>query len=176
MDNKATLIDRIHTLTDKQACYIAKSITQEIFTQLPSAPSFDELGTQMKNLASDASIKFDLNATPEWYATEISAEISGQIARLLLETLATQSELVDLVDQAIDRYEDESLDLGIISVGVAVALVYVAISGNVEVDLGWFKFKKRGLNSKQQKEVVEKTLPQVVKAFVGGINPNTTDG
>ena len=168
MNNKNIVIDRIHALTDKQACHIVKSITQDIFTGLPTAPSFDELGNQMKNLASGADIKFDLISTTEWYAAELSADDSGPIARALLETLAMQPELAEFIDQAIDRYVDKSLDLGIISVGVAVALVYVAVAGNIEIDLGWIKFKKKGLTAAQQKEVAVKTLPQVAKAFLSG--------
>ena len=59
------------------------------------------------------------------------------------------------------------VDLGIISAGVAIAMIYVAISSELDIDLGWFKLKKKGLSSEQQKEVATKTLPQVAKAIAG---------
>ena len=168
MTDSNNLIDRIRGLSDKQACHIVKSLTQDVFSSLPSPPSFDELGGQIGDLASEAGVQLDLKSTKEWYATEMTTDDSGAIVRILLENLAVQPGLEGFIDKAIERYVDESLDLGIISVGVAIAMVYVAIAGDIDLDLGWFKFKKKGLSASQQKEVVIKTLPQVAKAFASG--------
>jgi hypothetical protein len=167
MTSRDEVIARILQLSDKQACYIAKSLTQDVFSNLAEAPTFDQISSQIDSLASTAGVQLTLSGTPDWYTTNLSSDESGATARLLLEQLAMQPGLEDVVDQAIDRYVDESLDLGIITIGVAIALVYLAISGDISVDLGWIKFKKKGLTGSQQKEVVVKTLPDLAKAFVG---------
>jgi hypothetical protein len=169
MVDSKVLADRIHGLSDKQACHIVKSLTQDIISQMPSAPSFEEIGSKVADLSAETDTQLDLDATAEWYAVELTADDSGPAARQVLSTLAEQAGFDDLIDQAIDRYVDETLDLGIISVGVAIALVYLATSVDLDIDLDWFKLKKKGLSGSEQKEVVVKTLPQFAKAFVGSV-------
>jgi hypothetical protein len=161
------VVERVRTLTDKQACYIAKAITQDVFANLKSPPSYEQMAKDVEPVALQAGVDLNLTGRSEWYAVEMESELSGPEARKLLEVLATETGLEEIIDQAMDRYTDKALDLGIISVGVAIALVYVAISSEIELDLGWIKIRKKGLNSEQQKEVAVKTLPEVAKALFG---------
>jgi len=167
MPDRDQLQERIRSLSDKQACFIVKAITEDVFSKMPNAPGFDVLAEQAELLAKSAEISFDLKSAGEWYAVEMETKNSGEESRLLLECLANQPGMDKFVDAAINRYKDESLDLGIISAGVAIAMVYVAIASELDIDLGWFKLKKKGLSSEQQKEVAIKTLPQVAKAITG---------
>ena len=144
-----------------------KAITEDVFSKMPNAPGFAALAETAESLANAAGIKLGISSVNEWYAVEMDAKNAGVEARLLLESLAKQLEMDEFVNAAINRYKDESLDLGVISIGVAIAMVYVAVSSELDIDLGWFKLKKKGLSSEQQKEVVIKTLPEVAKAMTG---------
>jgi hypothetical protein len=161
------IVERVKSLSDKQACYIAKAITQDIFANLENPPSYEQMAKDVEPVASQAGVGLNLTGRGEWYAVEMEAGLSGDEARRLLEVLATEAGMEEVVGKAMDRYSDKALDLGILSVGVAFALVYVAMCAEIDIDLGWIKTRKQGLTSEQQKEVAIKTLPGIFKALSG---------
>lgn len=161
------LQQRINNLSDKQSCFIVKAITEDVFSNMQNAPGFDVLATKADSLAKQVNIDLEIASSTDWFSTEMETNSAGVESRALLQSLARQPGMEDFVIAAIERYEDKSLDLGIISVGVAIAMVYVAVSAELDIDLGWFKLKKKGLSSEQQMEVAKETLPEVAKAMTG---------
>jgi hypothetical protein len=167
MTDTAKTVTRVRALSDKQACYIVKALAQDLFTALPQQPSFDEIGQGVSKLSSSVGVTLGAPLAGEWYATELSVDQSGRIAKTLLEALAAQPQLVQMVDNALDKYVDETLDLGIISIGVTTALIWMAVTSHINVSLAGISIIKDGIPGKEQAELAKKVLAPVVKAISG---------
>jgi hypothetical protein len=169
MTGKDEVLERVRNLSDKQACHVVKMLTQDMFKQVPNAPSVEELGRHFDKLAADEGISLDLQSKEGWSKIELDTKTSGREARSILEVLVTQAGLEDIVNEAMNKYSDESLDLGLISIPIVLGLVYIAISSGFEIKLGKSKITKKALTGSQIKDIVIKTLPEVAKAMLSAL-------
>lgn len=162
------LLAKIQTLDDKQACFIVENLSAGIYSNMPNAPKIEIIADAMDKVTLDAGIPLSLQKKEKWEDQELSLDDSGSIARSILELMASQEEFEPLVRSAMDEYVDETLDLGILALGTAISLTYIAISSDIDFTFNWrgisLKIKKAGLSAKEQIQAI-KNLSWLGKLF-----------
>jgi hypothetical protein len=152
---------RIESLSPKKSRYIIKMLTQEIARAFGVTQTADDFVPQLNELTKAAGLETRVVEGSNWASIELSSDASGAVARSLLIALSDQPGGDSLVDEAIGRYQDTSLDLGVLSIGVSAAFLFLVVASEIEIDLDWFKLKKKGLSSKQQAGVAKEVLPSL---------------
>jgi hypothetical protein len=161
----ADLKDRIAALSDKQAIHIANSLVQAAF----AAPTFADLDDHaLLGRVADQVKAFDqggelgaLGADPDWASKSLGGRAAGDLARQGLQALSTQPGGSELVARALDEFFDAQADFGILTGAVAIGFVWLILSGEIELKIGTFSYKKAGLSTKDQ--------AKIAPAFIRGI-------
>jgi hypothetical protein len=162
------LLGKIGNLDDKQACFIVEQMTGEIYSEISKAPEsseiakeFIEIAKEIDDITETIDNPLSLQTIDKWYDNELSLENSGPLARSILEAMASHEDLEPMVKKAIDELVDETLDLGILTMGAAISLVYLVASSSIHIDFKWrglkVKIRKSGLTRKAQEKLLGKT-------------------
>ena len=154
------LLDHIQNLDDKQACFIVEKLTGEIYSNMLNAPGFREIAQDIDKTTLAAGNPLNLQNKEKWQDQQLSLEDSGPVARSILEAMASEEELEPLVKLATEEFVDTTLDLGILTLGAAISLIFIVISSDIELNINWksgkFSLKKRGLSPKAQERIIKK--------------------
>lgn len=151
---------RIDALDDKDALNVVAHITTSVMSKLPGNATAAALPALLDPVAHAAGLPLQ-NIPPGWEQRHVDAREAGNVARTLLHALATPGDGEAFVAAAIDEFPSETQDLGLLSVPIAAGFFYIAVVSEFDVDLGWFKFKKRGLSAAQQVELGKSLLPKI---------------
>lgn len=155
------LLERIRNLDDKQACFIVEQMTGEIYSGISKAPGFSEIAKEIDDITEAIGNPLSLQTVDKWYDNELSLENSGPLARSILEAMASHEDLEPIVKKATDELVDETLDLGILTMGAAISIVYLVVSSGIHIDFEWrglkVKIRKSGLTRKAQEKLLGKS-------------------
>jgi hypothetical protein len=165
----SNLAARIEELDDKQACYVATKLGGALLGKWKGAPNLGTLATWADEAFTSNGSPLELSQNTNWGSEKMRGIQAGDAARLVLSAWASNTELAPAVAAALEHYpRDEKADLGIFSIPLAIGLAYVLIAGEVDIDLGFIKIKKKGLSAEQQKDVA----PKLLTGLAGTIRPS----
>jgi hypothetical protein len=151
---------RIDELDDKQAIHIANKLVEAVFITSPSVSAFDDQ-QQLVFVTQKTGI------VPVGEDMALPHEEAGSLAKNTMRILAQTPDGAAIVDRALDSWFDTKADFGLLTVPIAIALVWFLGASDIEFSIGSFHFKKAGLSGAQQTEVAKAVLPPVVNAATG---------
>lgn len=155
-----TIDERIDALDDKDALYVVNQLTSSIMGKMPDVKTADDLPRLLDSVAREAGASLQ-ELGSNWVDATVDSREAGKVARTLLHALATPGEGAEFVAAAIDEFPSEDQDLGLLSIPIAAGFFYIAVVSDLDVDLGWFKIKKKGLSGARQVELGKSLLPKI---------------
>ena len=163
MDPQA-LQRRIATLDDKQAANLVTQIVRDVFRQ-GQGPAVQDLASWAEQATASARAPLALPAG-DWLGGSFQGKDAGEVARAVLAGAAANPDLAPFVEAALGHYPpDEKADFGLLSIPIALGLTHLLIAGDFDIDLGWFRFKKKGLDGAEQKDAITKVLAPLVSSI-----------
>ena len=157
-DLKAT----IESLDDKQAIYVAQKLAEAVFGRT-GVPEYSQMVNRLAQ--AEPTLGVQIISNDEVRRSTLAAGDGGTVARAVLMAWANNSEAAPAVEAALDRYSTSKQDLGILSVPLALGLSYALVAMDLDLDLGFVRLKKKGLSSRQQADVVKKTISPLLKVL-----------
>lgn len=155
-----TIDERIDALDDKDALNVVNQLTPAIMAKMPGVKTADDLPGLLDTVAREAGFSLQ-GLGPTWIEGRLDTRQAGAVARALLHALATPGQGADFVAAAINEFPSEDQDLGLLSVPIAAGFFYIAVVSDLDLDLGWFKLKKKGLSAARQVELGKSLLPKI---------------
>lgn len=155
-----TIEERIDSLDDKDALNVVNQLTSAIVKKMPAVKTADDLPQLLDTVTREIGSSLqDLRSN--WVEATVDSQLAGEVARTLLHTLATPGQGAEFVAAAIDEFPSEDQDLGLLSIPIAAGFFYIAVVSDLDLDLGWFKIKKKGLPAARQVELGKSLLPKI---------------
>jgi hypothetical protein len=159
-----SLISRIADLDDKQACFIATRLSRDLLSGWNGRPSVEALASWADPNMAQAGGSVSLVADKDWLTRSLKGEQAGEAARAILLACGASDELAPALEAALTRYgRDERADLGVFSLPIALGLSYLLIAGEVDLDLGFVRVRKKGLTGDQQVKAIKDIFPALTK-------------
>lgn len=167
-----TIHERIDSIDDKDALNVVNQLTTAIMGKLPDIRTADDLPPLLNTVTREAGVSLHDLGT-KWVGATVDSREAGAVARSLLHALATPGEGEEFVGAAIDEFPSDDQDLGLLSIPIAAGFFYIAVVSDLDLDLGFFKLKKKGLSAARQVELGKSLLPKIfgdwLKAGTGGV-------
>jgi hypothetical protein len=158
------LKERIAALDDKQAAHLVTQIVREV-ARKGQGLSLPALGPWAEQATASVGTPLQLPQN-DWLGANFQGRDAGQVARTVLLGVAANPDCAPFIEAALAHYPpDEKADFGLLSIPIAIGLTHLLIAGDFDLDLGWFKFKKKGLDGAEQKEAITKVLGPVASAI-----------
>jgi hypothetical protein len=169
-----TIDERIDSLDDKDALNVVNQLTSGIMGKMPGVNTADDLPRLLDSVVREAGLSLEGLGT-NWVEATVDSRQAGAVARALLHALATPGHGAEFVAAAIDEFPSEDQDLGLLSIPIAAGFFYIAVVSDLDLDLGWFKLKKKGLSAARQVELGKSLLPKIfgdwLKTGTGAVSP-----
>ena len=163
MDRQA-LKRQIAALDDKQAANLVTQIVRDVLGQ-GRGPTMQELATWAEQATASASTPLAVSPA-DWLGGNFQGKDAGEVARGVLAGAASNPDCAPFIEAALAHYPpDEKADFGLLSIPIALGLTHLLIAGDFDLDLGWFRFKKKGLDGAEQKEAITKVLAPLVSSI-----------
>jgi hypothetical protein len=159
---------RIETLDDKQAIFQIKILLQAAMEGTPAFAAMDEgaiaheletIAVEPETFAQAAALVKDASTGP------LPTKEAGAAAKELLHVFAAAPGGREILDSALNR-KDESADFGFITVPLVFTFLWLAVAGDFDLQLGGFRFRKKGLTPEQQAKLLKPILPTAVKSII----------
>jgi hypothetical protein len=167
----------IDTLEDEQAVSQIRTLLQAAMRGTPAfaamSPSSiaDRLTTiviEPGALAAAASIVRETPTKP------ILARDVGAAARELLLIFAQTGGGAEILKETLRR-EDERPDLGFVTIQTIFTFLWLAVAADLDLKLGWFRYRKRALTADQQARLLKPVLPIAVKGVIESLSAPIED-
>jgi hypothetical protein len=155
-----TIDKRIDSLDDKDVLNVVNQLTAAIMAKMSGVKTADDLPGLLDTVAREAGLSLQGLGT-KWVEARVDSQQAGAVARALLHALASPGQGADFVAAAIDEFPSEDQDLGLLSIPIAAGFFYIAVVSDLDLDLGWFKLKKKGLSAARQVELGKSLLPKI---------------
>jgi len=158
-----TVAARIDELDAKQAIFQVKLLLQSAMDSTPDLMALDDaaIATKLKAIKSDA---------PDTLAEAAGIMTTGSTAPLPTKEAATPDG-EEILDASLNL-RDESGDFGLITFPLVCTFLWLAVAGDFDIELGHFRYRKKGLTSDQQAKLVKPLLPAALKTLIkGAFNP-----
>ena len=160
-----SVVERIEALDDKDALNVVNNLTSAVMAHIHIVQTAADLPDLLDPVARDAGLSLKgLDTT--WLEACVDTRYAGDVARASLRALANDEQGADFVSAGIEEFPSDDLDFGALSVPIAAGMFYIAVVSELDIDLGWFKLKKKGLTAEQQVELGKKLLPEIFKGFL----------
>ena len=153
-------VNRIEAFNNARVVRFFKYFSQKIFSGLDSSLEDVLAGVpdSIRNTDSFAQIE---QLASEDIQDNLNLEQSALIARKVLLSLATDETFEQILDTALDRFDDSELGAGnIIAVGAAVSMILVTATTAVEGEVFGIRFKKKTADTELVK-LVTKTAAEI---------------
>ena len=159
------VVKRIEALDDKDALNVVNNLTSAVMAHIPAVQTAADLPDLLEPVARDAGLSLkQLDTT--WVDAGVDTRYAGDVARASLRAIANDEQGAAFVSAAIDEFPSDDLDFGALSVPIAAGIFYIAVVSELDIDLGWFKLKKKGLTPEQQIELGKNLLPEIFKGLL----------
>ncbi|MDF0666839.1 MAG: hypothetical protein P0119_12310 [Nitrospira sp.] len=155
-----TIHERIDSVDDKDALYVVNQLTSSILRKMPGVETADDLPQVLDSVARETGTSLQ-DLPTNWVEATVDSQQAGEVARELLHALATPGNGAEFVAAALDEFPSEDQDLGLLSIPIAAGFFYIAVVSDLDLDLGWFKIKKKGLPAARQVELGKSLLPKI---------------
>jgi hypothetical protein len=165
----AQLIDRIQQLDDHTAIRILEHFAGQVFEGLetPVDVMVDGVVPEVKNTEF---FNYALNLTETEQSQPLTTQQSAEVARMLLMYFAPDPVLGPALTLTFNEYKDDQLMVGaILATGVAVSMIIVAATTQLDGQIGGMRIKK-GAATPKQIEALSKLIPSFPMIF--GKNPH----
>lgn len=162
------LSERIDALDDKQAIFQVKLLLQaaadgpQAFDEVAAAAQMRGTPNGAEGMLGDAATLIEQNSE-----TALPTEQAGEAARALLRVFASSPGGPEILAQSF-KERDASADFGFITGPAIGAIIWFALVADVDMKLGGFHFRKKGLTAAQQTAVLKETVPKAVKEIIKG--------
>jgi hypothetical protein len=162
------ILTRIDTLDDDQAISQIRTLLQAAMRGTPAfaamspstiADRLTTIAVEPETLAQAASV---VRQTP---TRPILTRNVGAAARELLLIFAQTNGGGQILQETLSRQE-ESPDLGFVTVQSVFTFLWLAVAGDLDLKLGWFRYRKRALTPDQQATLLKPVLPIAVRAVI----------
>jgi hypothetical protein len=164
-ENILTCID---TLDDDQAISQIRSLLQAAMRGTPAfaamgagaiAHRLTTIAVEPETLAEAASI---VRTTP---TKPILTRNVGAAARELLLIFAQTPGGERILLETLNK-QDESSDLGFVTAQTMFTFLWLAVAGDLDLKLGWYRYRKRALTAEQQARLLKPVLPIAVTGVI----------
>ena len=156
--------DRINDLDDKEVLNVVNHLTSAVLAHIPNVATAADLPAQLDAVAREAGVSL-MELDAKWVEARVASQQAGRVSRALLHVLANDEQGAAFVSAAIDEFPSDDQDLGLLSIPIAAGLFYISVVSDLDIDLGWFKLKKKGLSPDKQLELAKALLPDIFKGF-----------
>lgn len=160
---------QIAGLDGKQAIHYATLIARGISVPADTDEAF--LALLLRDVHQHADVSgYALPADFDQRTAEavIDSEPAGIAARHFLNTLARAPGGAEIVRAALAQPPSTVADFGIISGALALCLVWLVITGDINIKIGPVSYRKPGLKASDQVALGKAILPGMVKALPSG--------
>jgi hypothetical protein len=162
------LAARIVALDDKQAIFQVKILLQAATEGTPefAAMNAAEIGDKLRTIDLDPETLAQATLLITGASTDpLATREAAAAARALLGVFAAAQGGCEILDATLSQ-KDESADFGFITVPLAFAFLWLAVSGDIDLQIGGFRYRKKGLTSEQQAKLLKPILPAAVKSII----------
>jgi hypothetical protein len=158
----------IDTLDDDQAISQIRTLLQAAMRGTPAfaamsagaiANRITTIAVEPETLAEAASIVRDTPTKP------ILTRNVGAAARELLLIFAQTSGGELILQETLNRQE-ESPCLGFVTAQTVFTFLWLTVAGDLDLKLGWFRYRKRALTPEQQARLLKPVLPIAVTGVI----------
>jgi hypothetical protein len=158
----------IEALDDKQAIFQIKILLQAAADGTPAFAAMSEaaiarqietIGVEPETLAQAAALVEQASIDP------LPAREAGAAARELLRVFAAAPGGAEILETALSK-KDVSADFGFITIPLVFTFLWLAVAGDFDLQIGGFRYRKKGLSSDQQGKLLKPVLPTAVKAII----------
>ena len=162
------ILTSINSLDDDQAISQIRSLLQAAMRGTPAfaamgadaiADRLTTIAIEPETLAEAASI---LRETP---TKPILTRDVGAAARELLLIFAQTPGGEQILQETLNR-EEESPDLRFVTVQTVFTFLWLAVAGDLDLKLGWFRYRKRALTPERQAWLLKPVLPIAVTGVI----------
>ena len=162
----------IDTLEDEQAIAQIRTLLQAAMRGAPAfagmsagaiADRLTTIAVEPETLAQAASI---IRATP---TKPILTKDVGAAARELLLIFAQARGGAEILMETLSS-EEASPSIGFVTIQTIFTFLWLAVAGDLDLKLGWFRYRKRALTSEQQARLLKPVLPIAVTGVIGSLS------
>jgi hypothetical protein len=170
-----TVAARINELDDKQAIFQVKLLLQSAMDSTPDLMALDDaaIAAKLKAINSDAPDTLAEAAAimTTGSTVPLPTKEAGSAAKEMLRVFAATPDGGEILDASLNL-KDESGDFGLITFPLVCTFLWLAVAGDFDLELGRFRYRKKGLTSDQQAKLVKPLLPTGLKALIkAAFNP-----
>lgn len=94
---------------------------------------------------------------------ELEGAAAGRAAKTFLARFAEVPGGAAIVQAALDQPQSRTADFGLISGAMVLTVVWLAVTGDIDIQIGGFKFRKPGLTSADQVSLGKELLPKAME-------------
>jgi hypothetical protein len=162
----------IDTLEDEQAIAQIRTLLQAAMRGTPgfAAMSAGAIADRLKTIAVEpetlAEAAFIVRQTP---TKPVLTRDVGAAARELLLIFAQTTGGAEILTETLSR-EEESPDIGFVTIQTVFTFLWLAVAGDVDLKLGWFRYRKRALTPEQQARLLKPILPIAVTGVIESLS------
>lgn len=162
------ILTSIDSLDDDQAISQIRSLLQAAMRGTPAfaAMGADAIADRLTTIAIEPEILAEaasiLRETP---TKPILTRDVGAAARELLLIFAQTPGGEQILQETLNR-EEESPDLRFVTVQTVFTFLWLAVAGDLDLKLGWFRYRKRALTPERQAWLLKPVLPIAVTGVI----------
>lgn len=160
-----TIDDRIDKLDDKQAIYQIKLLLQSAMDSNPQLGAVDNGAIAAKLEAIDSTFGDATDILKKNLKSPLPTKEAGGTARDMLHLFAATTDGKEILAASLEK-KDNSADFGLITFPLVCTFLWLAVTGDFDLNLGGFRYRKKGLTPDQQAKLVKPLMPSALKSLI----------
>lgn len=167
----------IDTLEDEQAVSQIRTLLQAAMRGTPAfaAMSASAIADRLTTIAIEpGALAEAASIVRETPTKPIRAKDVGAASRELLLIFAQTGGGAEILKETLGR-EEKSPDLGFVTIQTVFTFLWLAVAADLDLKLGWFRYRKRALTAEQQARLLKPVLPIAVKGVIESLSAPIED-
>lgn len=159
------LYERIQQLDDHTSIRLLEAFSDRVFEGMET-PVGEMVNNVIPEVKNTAFFQQALSLSEAEQSRPLPEQQSAEIARTLLLVFALDPDMAPVLAQTLDDYRDDRLMVGaILATGIAVSMIIVAATTQLEIKTANTKIIKKPLSEDLQKTLLN-ALPKVFSSAV----------